>query len=732
MMEKRNIEAMMEEKLNSEQRVLTEDEAKALFAGYGIPVVEELWAESVEGAGEAAAKTGFPVVLKGMGATLLHKTEANLVRLNLGSVDQVRAAATEMKDGAGDALEGFLVQPMVSGRRELVAGMFRDVQFGPVIVFGLGGIFTEALKDVVFRVAPLSEADMDEMLEEFQSKAVLGNFRGEAAADRKALKAVLRGLSDLVAAYPRIKEVDINPVMLTPEGEAVAVDGLVILDDAPVETEVQPPVNLRQLGQCFYPKSIAFVGASSSVGKWGHLLACNALCKDFAGDIYLVNPKGGEILGHQAYKQVADIPGTVDMAVVTIPAHRVMDLIPQLEEKKVKGMFLITSGFREVGEAGAALEKELVARMEKAGILLLGPNTMGMCNPHADLFFNASHAYPVPGSTALVCQSGNMGTQLLAFAEQQDIGIRAFSGSGNEAMVTIEDYLDAFADDELTRTVVLYIESVKNGRRFFEGAREVSRKKPVVVLKGGRTDMGVKAAASHTGAMASDAKVFDSACRQAGIIQVEQPMELLDLSAVFSSLPLPRGSRVAIMTLGGGWGVITTDLCAEYGLEVPQLSEDIIERLNGILPDFWSHGNPVDLVGEGDPSIPRTCLEELLKWDGCDAVIHLGIHGKRILVDNMIRSAKTTDPGFTDDQSDFVKSATLQGEDEYVDYVIELTEKYQKPVLGVSLLTDALSRTLYRREGAEHKGVFFPAPERAVKALAGMCRYQKWLAVHGE
>ena len=732
MMEKRNIEAMMEEKLNSEQRVLTEDEAKALFAGYGIPVVEELWAESAESAGEAAAKTGFPVVLKGMGATLLHKTEANLVRLNLGSVDQVRAAATEMKDGAGDALEGFLVQPMVSGRRELVAGMFRDVQFGPVIVFGLGGIFTEALKDVVFRVAPLSEADMDEMLEEFQSKAVLGNFRGEAAADRKALKAVLRGLSDLVAAYPRIKEVDINPVMLTPEGEAVAVDGLVILDDAPVETEVQPPVNLRQLGQCFYPKSIAFVGASSSVGKWGHLLACNALCKDFAGDIYLVNPKGGEILGHQAYKQVADIPGTVDMAVVTIPAHRVMDLIPQLEEKKVKGMFLITSGFREVGEAGAALEKELVARMEKAGILLLGPNTMGMCNPHADLFFNASHAYPVPGSTALVCQSGNMGTQLLAFAEQQDIGIRAFSGSGNEAMVTIEDYLDAFADDELTRTVVLYIESVKNGRRFFEGAREVSRKKPVVVLKGGRTDMGVKAAASHTGAMASDAKVFDSACRQAGIIQVEQPMELLDLSAVFSSLPLPRGSRVAIMTLGGGWGVITTDLCAEYGLEVPQLSEDIIERLNGILPDFWSHGNPVDLVGEGDPSIPRTCLEELLKWDGCDAVIHLGIHGKRILVDNMIRSAKTTDPGFTDDQSDFVKSATLQGEDEYVDYVIELTEKYQKPVLGVSLLTDALSRTLYRREGAEHKGVFFPAPERAVKALAGMCRYQKWLAVHGE
>ncbi|MCA1785350.1 MAG: CoA-binding protein, partial [Desulfobacteraceae bacterium] len=284
----------------------------------------------------------------------------------------------------------------------------------------------------------------------------------------------------------------------------------------------------------------------------------------------------------------------------------------------------------------------------------------------------------------------------------------------------------------LTRTVVLYIESVKDGKRFFNSARRVSRKKPVVVLKGGRTSRGEQAAASHTGAMASNARVFDAACRQAGIIQVKQPMELLDLSAVFSSLPLPRGNRVAIMTLGGGWGVIATDLCAEYGLVVPPLSDDIVGRLNAILPDFWSHGNPVDLVGEGDPDIPKTCLEELLKWDGCDAVIHLGIHGKRVLVNNMAKSIATTDPSITPEQVEAFKRVILEFEEAYTRFVVEMTQKYDKPVLGVSLLTDALSQTLYRYEDLAYKGVFFASPERAVKALSSMYQYQQWCRAHGE
>jgi acyl-CoA synthetase (NDP forming) len=740
MITQKEVQKIIAEKQAAGSHVISEDEAKLIFSSFGIPVVPEKRVKGIDQAVAAATEIGFPVALKGIGSRILHKTESGMVCLGLANGDQVRKAAQKMEASGKEVLEAFLVQPMVTGKREFVAGMFKDPQFGPVVMFGLGGVLTEALNDIVFKIAPLADVDMEDMMDQLSSKKLLKAFRGEAAVDKDAIKKILTGLSDLALENPNIQEIDINPLIIREDGSPIAVDGLVVLGETKGNEAQKSQVNTNQanktqvdlsvLDACFYPKSIAFIGASAGPGKWGHMLPTNTLSRDYKGRVYLVNPKGGEIIGRKVYKRIEDIDGKIDLAVVTIPAEKVIDLIPALVQKNVRGMLLITSGFREVGEEGAALEKILVEKARNAGILILGPNTMGICNPHADFFCCASHAYPLPGSTALVCQSGNMGTQLLAFAEQQDIGIRAFSGSGNEAMVTIEDYMEVFEVDELTRTVVLYIESVKDGARFFRSAARVSRKKPVVVLKGGRTRMGEKAAASHTGAMASDVKVFEAACRQAGVIQVEQPMELLDLSAVFSSLPLPRGNRVAIMTLGGGWGVITTDLCAEYGLTVPELSEDIIDRLNVILPSFWSHGNPVDIVGEGDPNIPKTCVEELLKWDGCDAVIHLGIHGKRVAANRMAESIVKADPNIDENWSKAFKKMILEFEEDYVKYIVQMTQKYGKPVLGVSLLTDEISRTLYRYEDNPYKGVFFPSPERAVKALAGMWQYNKWRGTH--
>lgn len=725
-----DVQELINARLNSSSKSMAEDEAKKIFELFDIPIVEEHREIDEDRILDACRKVGFPIVLKGIGGTILHKTESGLVRVGLNNEDQVLDAMIEMKGSAKDHIEAFLIQPVISGKREFVAGMFKDSQFGPVIVFGLGGIYTEALKDIAFKIAPLNDVDMEDMFEQLSSKSLLNDFRGEREVNKTAVKKILKGLSDIAQSFPHIKEIDINPLIIQPDGLPVAVDGLIVLEEIQEKEDKAYDIDLGVLGSCYYPKSIAFIGASATPGKWGHMLLTNTLSREYEGKVYLVNPKGGKITGRHVYPSVALIDDNVDLAVVTVPADKVIDLIPDLKKKHVKGILLITSGFREVGKEGARLEEKLMKAAYDAGILILGPNTMGVCNPHINYYCSAAHAYPLPGSTALVCQSGNMGTQLLAFAEQQDIGIRAFSGSGNEAMVTIEDYMEAFEIDELTRTVVLYLESVKNGSRFFKSAARVSRKKPVVVLKGGRTSMGEKAATSHTGAMASDTKVFDAACRQAGIIQVDQPMELLDLSAVFSSLPLPKGNRVAIMTLGGGWGVITTDLCAEHGLIVPELSQDIIERLNRILPPFWSHGNPVDIVGEGDPAIPKTCMEELLKWDGCDAVIHLGIHGKRVLVNNMIESVIKTDPDIDRSQTQFFKDSILQFEEEYTQYVIKLTQKYEKPILGVSLLTDEISRTLYRREGYEYKSVFFSSPERAVKALWGMCEYNGWCKSH--
>ncbi|MCG2740009.1 MAG: acetate--CoA ligase family protein [Syntrophaceae bacterium] len=705
---------------------LTEAESKELLRQFGVPVVKESIAATPEEAVAKAEEIGFPVVLKGLGTKLTHKTERGLVHLNLKDAVDVRQAAAEVAGSAGADLEGYLIQPMLSGRREFVAGLFLDAQFGPVVMFGLGGIFTEALNDVAFRIAPVDEKEAGGMIDELRSRELLGPFRGEPAAVREQLVRTLTGLSRLGMELPDVTEADVNPLIVGPDGRVTAVDALIVLGERPAAKDAPPPIDPRAIVKLFYPRSIAFVGASGTLGKWGYRLFCNVTAGGFAGQIYLVNPKGGRIAGRQAFKSVAEIPGPVDLAVVTIPAPKVLELIPQFKEKMIKNMLLITSGFAETGAEGRRLEEELVRESRAAGILILGPNTMGICNPHDNLFCCGSSVRPRPGATAIVSQSGNLGVQLMGFAEHEGVGIRAFSGSGNEAMITIEDYMEVFEVDELTQTVVLYLESVKNGRRFFESARRVGRKKPVVLLKGGRTQAGNRAAASHTGALAANNRVFDAAARQAGIVVVEQPMELLDLSAAFSSLPFPRGNRVALMTLGGGWGVVASDLCVEYGLAIPDLSPELIARIDNILPPYWSRSNPIDLVGEVGPHIPLQVMEELMEWDGCDAVIHLGILGMRASLTQMITSIRTVDPVMDKKTLEAIPGVLAEFEKNFMGHAAHLMEKHGKPVLGVNLLPDESARTITEIAGCCYKGVSFLSPERAVKALARMNAYRQW------
>lgn len=717
-------------KNTSDLETLNEAQSKALLKKYGIPVVEEQIVQSGEEAVAAAQALGYPVVIKAMGSTLAHKTERRLVMLNVNGPDEVHSAVESIRTRAGGELEGFLVQAQMSGIREFVVGMFTDACFGPVLLFGIGGVMTEALNDVSFALAPVSEADIADMIGELNAGKLLAAFRGEAPVDQQQIKQIMKGLSELCQDYPEIREVDINPLLAASDGTLVAVDALVVKSaEQPQPTlKKRPPIDPFQLGALFYPQSIAFIGASGDISKWGFWMFSNTLSGGYKGRIYLINRKGKTICGQQTLRSVGDIDGPVDLAVVTIPADLVVDLVPALEEKGTKGMLVVTSGYRETGEHGRQLEEALVRAAKKAGILLLGPNTMGICNPHHHLYCFSTHTLTEPGSAALVSQSGNMGAQLLSFAENQGIGMRAFSGSGNEAMVTIEDYMETFEQDKLTRTVLLYLESVKDGRRFFNSAQRVSRIKPIVVLKGGRTEVGGQAALSHSGAMASDTKVFDAACRQAGIIQVKNTMDLLDLSAALSSLPLPKGNRTAIVTLGGGWGVVTADQCAEHGLALSQLPQNLIHQFDQLLPSFWSRANPIDLVGSVNYSIPLEVIESLLKWDGCDAVIHLGVHGLKATVEKIAESVSaicTSD--YSAAELEAIIGSIDSQEKDYVDRIARLTNEYEKPIVGVGLVTDARSRTLYRVADCKFKGVFFPSPERAVKAVAGMYRYQKWL-----
>jgi acyl-CoA synthetase (NDP forming) len=716
---------------DTEKIALNDSQAKHLLKKFGIALPPERFVLRREDVAAAADSIGYPVVLKGIGATLMHKTDRGLVHLNLADSRAVENAVQSLIAGAGKDLDGFLLQPHIKGRREFVAGLFQDRQFGPVIMFGIGGVFTEAFADVAFRLAPLTENDASAMLTEIQGKALLGDFRGEKAVRQDELIQTLLGLSRIGETHPEISEIDINPLLVTPEGRVTAVDALVVAGGPPAKMEFLPPIAPDAIGSLFYPKSVAIIGASAQIGKWGHTLMANTISGGYQGPLYPVNPKGGTIAGKKVYRCVAEIPEKVGLAAVTVPADRVLDLIPEFRKKGIQNMLLITSGFGETGARGKHLEEELVKAARQAGVLVLGPNTMGICNPHNNLYCTGSPVMPRPGSTAMVAQSGNMGIQLLAFAEQQGIGIRAFCGSGNEAMMTIEDYLDGFEVDTLTRTVILYVESVKNGRRFYESARRVGLKKPIVLLKGGRSDAGNRAAASHTGAMTSDIKIFEAACRQAGIVLAQKPMDLLDLAAAFSSLPLPEGRRAAIVTLGGGWGVVTADLCADYGLVVPELSAKLIDKMDRMLPAYWSRSNPIDLVGDRDPSVPLTALEELMKWDGCDAVINLGIMGRRIMVKRFGESVLKADPQYDEAFVDQMNQQFLNFEKQYIEHIVNLMGKYHKPIFGVSLLPDEKNQTLYRVTGSKFKGVFYPTPERAVKSFAKMVDYNRFLSRRG-
>jgi acyl-CoA synthetase (NDP forming) len=710
---------------------LDELESKTLLKAYGIPTVAEAQASSRDQAVQLAEGFGYPVVLKGLGAQLAHKSELGLVRTGLGSAEAVGQAFEALMHRRQSGVSQVLVQPQLEGKREFVAGLFRDPQFGPVVMFGLGGIYTEALRDVSFRLCPVSESEAGQMLSEIAGSALLGRFRHEAEADRQALVRTLLGLSRLAEACPTVAEIDINPLLVSPDGTVQAVDALAVLGRQRDESAFPPANPPRALSELFHPRSVAFVGASARMGKWGHLLPTNTVSGGFSGDIFLVNPRGGEMSGRPVYQSVQDIPGPVDLAVVTIPAGKVAGLIPELQAKGVRYMLLISSGFSETGPEGRHMEEELVRQAREAGILILGPNTMGICNPHIRFYCTGTIVHPRAGSTAMVSQSGNMGVQLLSFADKQGIGIRGFCGSGNEAMLTVEDYLDGLAKDETSRTLMLYIESVKNGRRFFESARRVSRHKPIVLLKGGETEIGHKAASSHTGALSSNTQVFNALCRQAGIIKVEGPMDLLDLSAAFSSLPLPKGNRVAIMTLGGGWGVITADLCAKYGLTVPELSEDIRTSLDSLLPDYWSRSNPVDLVGERDLQLPIKVLEALMQWDGCDAVINLGIIGRRIFVQSYSRGVAAADPtadtGFLDKANQMIQDF----EEEYIGRIADCMSRFDKPVIGVRLQDESGDKTVLEQPRYNYNPVFFQTPENAVKVCAEMYRYHNYLQTSG-
>ncbi|MGD0274641.1 MAG: CoA-binding protein [Syntrophales bacterium] len=471
----------------------------------------------------------------------------------------------------------------------------------------------------------------------------------------------------------------------------------------------------------FEPQSIAFIGASQDIFKWGFTILHNMICAKFKGRIYPVNPAGGSWYGQKVYADLDEIPDSIDLAVIVIAKDMVLDAIRKCVEKKIPAGIIITAGFAETGEDGADLEDEIVKTARKGGMRLAGPNTMGIFSgfPSRMQAVMASVSLPA-GSVGLIVQSGNLGGSLSSRFSRRGIGISRLISSGNEGDLTSEDYLEFLEMDPHTKLICLYIEGVRHGDRFMKIARRISAKKPLLLLKGGQSPSGALAARSHTGALAGDDRIFRGMCRQAGIIMVETMDDMVDVAGMLLSQPRPQGKRVGIITLGGGWGVLATDLCLRYGLEVPPLNSKLIELIDAILPSYWSKGNPVDLVAPGKISSITDAARILLDDSSMDAVLMLGL-GYVSLRANRWLSSPVLPPQNVEDRA----TATIRAEVQLLDLLMEQIRETRKPIVPVVdiAIRDEVMEVNPAHYLENHGIMVYSAPDQAIMALACVTDY---------
>ncbi|MBA3027688.1 MAG: hypothetical protein FP816_02600 [Desulfobacteraceae bacterium] len=377
----------------------------------------------------------------------------------------------------------------------------------------------------------------------------------------------------------------------------------------------------EQLDPIFKPESVALIGASNNPGKWGGMVMASLLGSRYRGRLYPVNPRESLIMGIKAYPDVAEIPEPVDLAVFTVPAVHVPKAMQSCVDKGVKGCVVISADFAETGEKGRALEEETVRIARSGGIRFVGPNGNGIFSTESGLSltpFTPSQ----PGGLAFVSQSGNFGGQLSMMAMQRGIGLSKFVAMGNQADLQIADYLDYFAWDPQTKVIAVYMEGFKSGRRFFEAARETVKQKPVLILKGGVSDVGARATLSHTASIAGEDKIFEGLCRQAGLIRVRQLEHMVIMAQALMGLPLPKGNRIAVIG-NGGQAVSIIDNLSALGLAVPEFKPEDKMRLKALMPPHAPiPNNPIDYAaGEMGLMEEVAVMETLASLDYIDGII---------------------------------------------------------------------------------------------------------------
>ncbi|WP_297508695.1 CoA-binding protein [Thermococcus sp.] len=463
---------------------------------------------------------------------------------------------------------------------------------------------------------------------------------------------------------------------------------------------------VEELKPFFEPKAVAIIGATNKKGKVGNVIFENFKRNKengvFKGNIYPVNPKLDEIEGYKVYHSVKELPDDTDLAVIAIPAPFVPQTMRDIAEKGIKAVIIITGGFGELGEEGKRLEREIYEIAKANGIRVIGPNCVGVYVPDTgvDTVFLPEEKMdrPKSGPIAFVSQSGAFAAAMLDWAAMAEIGIGKMVSYGNKIDVDDADLMDYFIHDDEINVVTFYIEGVKDGRKFMESAKRITKVKPVIALKSGRTEYGAKAASSHTGSLAGADVIYDAVFKQTGIIRAEDFEHMFDLAKAFASLKhkLPKGDRIGIITDGGGAGVMASDAVAKFGLRMAELSEETIKFLKERFPPHAVVGNPTDVVGDTDAERYRLALEAFTKDPNVDAILVIVLFQVPLLED-----------------------------EKAIEILADYQRKSDKPIVAVAMggrKTDRYARML------EERGVpVYPTPERGVRALAGLVRYAQYL-----
>jgi acetyltransferase len=449
------------------------------------------------------------------------------------------------------------------------------------------------------------------------------------------------------------------------------------------------------LNKFFQPKSIAVIGASRNPGKVGHDILKNIIQYGYKGNVYPINPGANEIMGLTSYPSVVDVPHEIDLAIVVIPAKHVLDVIEQCGTKKVDAAVIITAGFKESGVEGARLEHELVEKAGEAGVRFIGPNCLGIIDTHA--MVNASFAAGMPkkGGIGFFSQSGALCLAVLDRALPEDIGFSKFISMGNKADISDTDIIRALAEDKDTKVILGYIEGLNDGRRFMEVANEVSKKKPIIVLKSGITSSGAKAASSHTGALAGREASFRAAFHQSGVIQANSIGELFSYALAFANQPLPKGPNTAIITNSGGPGILAADASDKSDLHLVALRKETIDELRSFLPSVASFYNPIDILGDADAERYEKAIQTILKDSNVQGAIVL------------------------------LTPTAVVNVDETAEALVKITHAVDKPLLSSFMGKQSVetgTRILMRNNIPNYS-----YPEEAVQSLSAMYRYHVWI-----